>query len=37
MSIPENMRDIPNCNIVNWMPSVGHDAEGMMASNGCTK
>ncbi len=29
----EDMGGIPNCTTVDWVPGVGHDAEGMMASN----
>lgn len=37
VSMLEDMRGIPDCNTVDWMPGVGNDSEGIMASNGCTK
>ncbi|PBK98049.1 hypothetical protein ARMGADRAFT_1026176 [Armillaria gallica] len=33
VSMLEDMGGIPNCTTIDWVPGVGHDAEGMMASN----
>ncbi|KAK0200200.1 hypothetical protein DFS33DRAFT_1395473 [Desarmillaria ectypa] len=33
VSMLEDMGGIPHCTTVNWVPGIGHDTEGMMASD----